>query len=103
MIIKSFIFFLALLIGGQNSNAQTIFSRVSVERKMKDTFSFAKQWDYSWEVFKDDSTGEFKRHDGQSITPADKAHLFYTANCLTNVQGGYNIQYCFADQGKDFI
>lgn len=70
---------------------------------MRDTFSFAKQWDYSWEVFKDDSTGEFTRNGGQAITPADTAHLFYTANCLTNFQGGYNIRYCFADQGKDFI
>ena len=63
---------------------------------MKDTFSFKKQWNYSWEVSKDGSTGEFTRNDGQIFTPADTAHLLYTANCLTNVQGGYTINYCFA-------
>lgn len=70
---------------------------------MKDTFSFAKQWDYPWEVFKDESTGEFTRNDDQTLIPADTAHLFYTANCLTNVQGGYDIRYCFADQSKNTI
>ena len=104
MNIKLFIFSLAFLsIGGQNSFAQAKYSKLSVDRKMKDTFSFAKQWEYSWEVFKDDSTGEFTRNDDQSLTPADTAHLFYTANCLTNVQGGYDIKYCFAIQRKDII
>jgi hypothetical protein len=101
---KSFIIALTLLtVVGQISNAQNKYSKVSVDRQMKDTFQFAKQWDYSWEVFKDDSTGEFTRNDDQPLTPADTAHLFYTANCLTNVQGGYNIRYCFADQNKGII
>ena len=52
---------------------------------------------------KDDSSGEFTRNDDQPLTPADTAHLFYTANCLTNVQGGYDIRYCFADQSKGII
>jgi len=104
MTIKPFIFYLALLfVGGQYSFAQSKYSKLSVDRQMKDTFSFAKQWDYSWEVFKDESTGEFKRNDDQSLSPADTAHLFYTANCFTNVQGGYNIRYCFADQSKGII
>ena len=64
MNIKPFIFSLAFLsIGGQNSFAQAKYSKLSVDRKMKDTFSFSKQWDYSWEVFKDDSTSEFTRND----------------------------------------
>ena len=101
MTIKAFIFYLVLLVvGGQNSFAQAKYSKLSVDRQMKDTFSFAKQWDYSWEVFKDDSTGEFTRNDDQFLKPSDTAHLFYTANCLTNVQGGYDIRYCFADQSK---
>ena len=104
MNIKPFIFSLALLIVvGQNLNAQTKYSRLSVDRQMKDTFAFARQWDYSWEVFKDDSTGEFIKNDDRPLTPADTAHLFYTANCLTNVQGGYDIRYCFADQSKGII
>ncbi len=104
MSIKPFIISLTFLtIVGQISNAQTKYSKVSVDRQMKDTFSFAKQWDYSWEVFKDDSTGEFTRNDDQSLTPADTAHLFYTANCFTNIQGGYDIRYCFADHNKGII
>jgi len=104
MTIKPFILSLSLLfVGAQNSIAQSKYSKLSVDRQMKDTFSFAKQWDYSWEVFKDDSTAEFTRNDDQSLTPADTAHLFYTANCFTNIQGGYDIRYCFADQSKDII
>ena len=26
----------------------------------------------------------------------DTAHLYFTANCKTNVQGGYNVRYCYA-------
>jgi hypothetical protein len=104
MTIKPFIFYLALLIaGGRQSFAQAKYSRLSVDRQMKDTFAFASQWDYSWEVIKDDSTGEFTRNDGQSLKPADTSHLFYTANCLTNVQGGYDIRYCVAEESKGII
>lgn len=70
---------------------------------MKDTFSFAKKWDYSWEVFKDESTGEFTKNSSEPLVPEDTAHLYYTANCFTNVQGGYNIRYCFADQRRNVI
>lgn len=104
MNIKLFVFLLvSLIISGQNSFAQAKYSKFSVDQKMKDTFSFAKQWDYSWEVFKDDSTGEFTRNNDQPLTPADTVHLFYTANCLTNVQGGYGIRYCFANKNKSII
>lgn len=104
MSINPFIITLTLLtIVGQNSNAQTKYSKVLVDRQIKATFSFAKQWDYSWEVFKDDSTGRFTKNDDQPLTAADTAHLFYTANCLTNVQGGYDIRYCFADHNKGII
>ena len=101
---KQFIISLVFLtVGTVNSFAQYKYSKFSVDRQMKDTFLFATQWDYSWDVFKDNSTGKFIRNDDQSLTPADTARLFYTANCLTNVQGGYHIRYCFADQSKGFI
>ncbi len=70
---------------------------------MKDTFSFAKKWDYSWEVFKDDSTGEFTKNSSEPLLPVDTTHLFYTANCVTNIQGGYDIRYCFAEKNKGII
>ncbi|MEG4904754.1 MULTISPECIES: hypothetical protein [unclassified Microcoleus] len=114
MNLKPFIiYFTAFLLVGQNAVAQKrylvgagsltykTFSKVLVDKHLKDTFSFAKNWDYSWEVFKDDSTGEFSKNDDEPITPADTAHLFFTANCSTNVQGGYDIRYCFANKTKD--
>ncbi|MEP7252031.1 MAG: hypothetical protein ABI683_06610 [Ginsengibacter sp.] len=95
MTIKRFLFSLSFFFAAQYSNAQIKYSRFSIDRQIKDTFSFKKQWDYSWEVSKD-STGEFKRNDDQILSPADTAHLFYTAYCVTNVQGGYDIKYSFA-------
>ncbi|MCC6287962.1 MAG: hypothetical protein IT249_08755 [Chitinophagaceae bacterium] len=101
MNIRLFMISLTLLtFVGQITNAQTKYSKVFVDRQIKDTFSFAKKWDYSWELFKDDSTGEFTRNDDQPLTAADTAHLYYTANCFTNVQGGYDIRYCFANNDK---
>ena len=114
MSLKTFIiYFAALFLIGKNSMAQNIFptgrdslsnktfSKFLVRSYHKDKFSFAKNWDYSWDIFKDDSTGQFSRNDGEPITPTDTAHLFYTANCLTNVQGGYQIRYCFADKTQE--
>jgi len=70
---------------------------------MKDTFSFAKKWDYSWEVFKDDSTGTFTKNSDEPLSPSDTSHLYYTANCQTNVQGGYDIRYCNAERHRNTI
>lgn len=68
---------------------------------MKDTFSFASQWDYGDEVFKDEKTGKLTRCCGDTLKPEDTAHLFYTARCYTNVQGGYSISYCYASREKE--
>ena len=101
---KLVMFFLGFLtIVGQGSIGQNKKSKISVDRQMKDTFSFTNKWDYSWEVFKDDSTGEFTKNSSEPLIPNDTIHLFYTANCLTNVQGGYDIRYCFAENIKDTV
>jgi len=102
MSLRTIIFCLAAWLGGlQPSAAQTKLSKVLVNPQMIDSFSFATKWDYSWEVFKDDHTGKFTRNDDQPVMPADTVHLFFTANCTTNVQGGYGIRYCFAEKRKD--
>jgi hypothetical protein len=104
MTFKLFTLALAMLtIVGKNSTAQIKYSKVIIDRQMKDTFSFASKWDYSWEVFKDDSTGEFTKNSSEPLLPDDTAHLYYTAGCFTNVQGGYDIRYCFADLYKDSL
>jgi len=74
-----------------------------VDMQMRDSFSFAKKWDYPWDVFKDDSTGEFSKANGDPLLPVDTAHLFYTANCSTNIQGGYDLRYCFATKSRGTI
>lgn len=77
-------------------------SAISIDPQLKDSFSFTKKWDYAWDIIKDDD-GKLFRADGEKIKPADTAHLFFTANCHTNVQGGYNIRYCYASKKDDNI
>ncbi|HET6994967.1 MAG TPA: hypothetical protein VFI06_08290 [Chitinophagaceae bacterium] len=83
--------------------AQVKYSRVNVDTQLKDTFSFDQEWDYAWDVFKDDSTGEFIKASDQPLTAADTTHLFFTAKCSTNVQGGYDIRYCYAKKESSDI
>jgi hypothetical protein len=87
----------------QELPAQVKYSRVNVDPMLKDTFSFGQQWDYSWDIFKDDSTGEFIKASDQPLAAADTVHLFFTAKCSTNVQGGYEIRYCYADKDSSQI
>ena len=87
------------LFGANNVSVKQIVSKITVDKNLKGNFSFTKKWDYPEGVFKDDSTGEFST-DG---SPLDTTHLFYTANCSTNVQGGYDIRYCYATKDKNKI
>ena len=97
------LFTTCLFFHGQKTFAQKTYSPISVDTKMKDSFSFTKKWGYPWDVFKDNRTGKFSKNGGQKILRGDTAHLFFTANCYTNVQGGYNIKYCYANRNKDTI
>jgi len=87
------------LFGANNVSVKQIVSKVTIDKNLKDNFSFTKKWDYPEGVFKDDSTGEFTV-DG---SPLDTTHLFFAANCSTNVQGGYDIRYCYATKDKNKI
>src|ERR1700747_1575032 len=60
-------------------------------------FGFTKHWAYPWYITKDDN-GKFSSAEDVKITAKDTAHLFYTASCSTNVQGGYEIRYCAASR-----
>lgn len=82
--------------------AQTKRTKIAVDRQMKDTFSFTNLWAYYWMVMKDDN-GRFTKTDGEPLTASDTAHLYYTANCVTNIQGGYSIRYCEAQKNKNGI
>jgi hypothetical protein len=74
-----------------------LLQKVIVDETMKDTFAFTSKWAYAWYILKDDG-GKFSSDYNEPITPADTAHLFFTANCETNIQGGYVIKYCYASK-----
>jgi hypothetical protein len=87
------------LFGANNVPVKQMVSNFTVDKNLEGDFSFTKKWDYPEGIFKDDSTGEFIT-DG---SPLDTTHLFFTANCSTNVQGGYDIRYCYAKKYKNKI
>jgi hypothetical protein len=65
-------------------------------------FMFDKGWAYRWNIIKHDD-GRFENTIGDGFKPADTAHLYFTANCKTNVQGGYLIRYCYAGFKTDTV
>ena len=78
-----------------------VYSPIIFEREPKGVFLFTKNWAYPQNTVKDDN-GKFSKADGEVIARTDTAHLYFTANCKTNVQGGYPIRYCYASKkGKD--
>jgi hypothetical protein len=101
MYLKLSIFFVLSI---SQTFAQTKYSKVTFDKRMKDTFSFVNQWDYSPDIIKDDNTGQLSRDDDKPIQSSnDTAHLYFTANCETNVQGGFKVRYCFATKNKKTI
>jgi hypothetical protein len=91
------------LLGISQAFAQKKYSKVTIDRNMKDTFSFIGQWDYPENIFKNESTGRLSRNDDKPIQRGDTTHLYFTANCKTNVQGGFDVRYCFASKTKGTI
>ena len=78
------------------SFAQTLqYASVIIGQEPNGVFSFTKNWAYPWDVVKDDN-GNFSKAEDGKITSKDTVHLYFTANCKTNVQGSYSIRYCYA-------
>lgn len=92
---------LLLLIGGGMLAQGKEWHMLAITLKaIPDTFSFTRKWDYPWYVSK--SKGVFSSALSDTIGRDDTAHLFYTANCTSTFQGGYQIRYCTATKvGKD--
>ncbi len=85
-----------LVFTGREAKAQEKFyAPVTIDENPKTHFAFTKNWAYPWYMSKDDNGKLIKNIDGK-ITKADKAHLYFTADCKTDVQGGYSIRYCHA-------
>jgi hypothetical protein len=91
---------LLMLVCARSFSQMRYTSALSIDKNFKDTFTFQRQWAYDWGVLKEDD-GSFSKAFGGKVKAADTAHLFYTANCSTNVQGGYHIRYSYAEKIND--
>jgi len=97
IILLAIIFSCSLATGFSQSHHTSL---ITIDKNFRDTFTFHKQWAYEWSVIKEDDGSFSKAFDGK-VKAADTAHLFYTANCSTNVQGGYHIRYSYAEKIND--
>jgi hypothetical protein len=57
-----------------------------------DSFSFTHRWSYPPHGEKDNA-GQFSKISGKINLATDTVHLYYTANCKTNIPGGPNVVY----------
>ena len=71
------------------------YPRLTIEKEPAGKFEFNKNWAYRWDVVKD-RNGKFSSAEVEKVTAKDTTHLYFTADCKTNVQGGYKIRYCYA-------
>ncbi|MDR3696593.1 hypothetical protein [Mucilaginibacter sp.] len=84
-------------------SGQHLFYPVIVVKKAPEgVFSFNKKWGYPEGIIKHDN-GKFEKTDGEKLEAADTAHMYFTANCKTNVQGGYIVKYCYATRKRGNI
>jgi len=97
-------FLLALLIAGSSAaHSQSIVDfPVTTGHIAIAKLSFSKHWAYPWYVIKHPN-GKFENTLGGDIKKADTAHLYFTANCQTNVMGGYKLRYCFSNRSAKGI
>jgi hypothetical protein len=80
-----------VMLHGLAATAQQSFIPVIFSKEPKGVFSFEKEWAYPWYIIKDDK-GMFAKVLAGKITKEDTAHSYFTANCKTNVQGGYSLR-----------
>jgi hypothetical protein len=83
------------IISRQAAFAQSSLTPIIFDTEPREAFTFVKKWAYRWDVLKDDK-GIFTKTEDGKVTRGDTAHLYFTANCKTNIQGGYQIRYCYA-------
>lgn len=100
---KSLFLFAFIIAGTFIANAQSkVYFPVKTENIPAAKLNFSKHWAYPWYVIKHPN-GKFENTLGGNIKKADTAHLYFTANCQTNVMGGYKLRYCFANRNADGI
>ncbi len=67
-----------------------------------DSLAFTNGWWYPWYTVKHQD-GTFENTFGSELKAVDTAHLYFTSHCETNVQGGYEVRYCYASIKKGVI
>ncbi|MBI1344568.1 MAG: hypothetical protein GC171_16730 [Terrimonas sp.] len=92
-----------LILSFRMTDAQYKPGKIIFDQTLKDTFSYVHHWDYPWYILKDEETGELSNALNTGIHQEDTAHLYFTAHCETNVQGGYLIRYCEARRFGDTL
>ena len=91
------------LIVSSNTFAQKPhYTPVTIEKEPSGKFEFTGNWAYRWDVLKD-SNGKFSSSEAKKISAKDTSHLYFTANCKTNVQGGYTIRYCYITKNQEGV
>jgi hypothetical protein len=100
---KLFFFFILLLASSFATKAQsTTDFPVTTGHISITKLEFTKHWAYPWYVIKHPN-GKFENTMSGKIKKADTTHLYFTANCQTNVMGGYKLRYCFANKNANSI
>jgi hypothetical protein len=89
-------------IAEQGLAQQSSYSAITFAKEPKNIFSFTNKWDYPEGIIKHDD-GKFEKTEGGKIEAVDTVHQYFTANCKTNVQGGYEIRYCYAQRKGETI
>ena len=100
--ITHFIIFFWLIACGRPAFGQHAYQAKITVKAIPDTCSFPGHWAYSWDIFKNDD-GTFSSALSDTIQPGDTAHLYFSADCNTNIQGGYDIRYCYAIKAGNAI
>lgn len=79
-----------------------VYSPVETKNIAASNFNFTKKWAYPWYMIKK-ANGKFENTTGGTTGKKDTSHLYFTANCQTNVMGGYKVRYCTATRNGDNI
>jgi len=75
---------------------------VAIGKIPESRLTFVEKWAYPWHIIKI-KDGRFEDSESGEIIKGKVARLYFTANCQTDVQGGYSIRYCYASKNKDTI
>jgi hypothetical protein len=75
---------------------------VAIGKIPESRLTFVEKWAYPWHIIKI-KDGRFEDSKSGEIIKGKVPRLYFTANCQTDVQGGYSIKYCYASKNKDTI